>query len=101
MEQEKANVDHLMLEKKAIARLDRILKKDANALSPGAAYYNNQKKRVEENVIQLSELYNHADKGIFYGQPFKEPGKDCLVLERLAWAREEKQAVLVGVAVCE
>ena len=66
MAQEKANVEQLQLEKKALVKLDRVLKKDA-------AIYNADKKRVEEQLIDLIQLQTMElqNQGIFFVIQYK------------------------------
>ena len=100
LEQEKANIDHLSLEKEAIVKLDRALKTDG---TNGAAYFNENKHRVEENLVNSNMLAELKDQGIFFsGQnPPAIEGDNCLVLERLALDHESNKVILVGVKVCE
>lgn len=104
----------LYLEQKAISIADSLVK-NSDSSNPvfGAAYYNAEKKRVEENVLDL-ELLKKADAGSLQEirriylkydgmeEVFaeKELGKNCAAVERFVLLKQQNKKALAGIVVC-
>ena len=87
--------------------------RDTNNPLFGAAYYNSEKKRVEENVLDL-ELLGKADASgfpeirrlyvrhggkeeVFVEKPL---GSRCVGIERFVFLKQLEEKALAGVVVC-
>lgn len=116
-EQELRNEKEIEKELFGLALSEAIIK-NRNESNPinGAAYFNNEKKRVEANIIDisllekirykefgkfsLSGLYERNENGKRYY--FENNKKNCIAIERFVIIREIiPRKTILGVVICE
>jgi len=116
--QNSESISHSLLEEKALFAADALVKRhDLNNSLFGAAFFDSEKLRVVDNLVELSSLRsarpecfgsNCAVELSARGNGFDETffsqipaGSECLAVSRFAFLKETSQKALLKVIVCE